>query len=305
MGTICYQDGVTSTITIVNEKVGLDRKVLYLGHSTKFGQEELIGKHGTPAPLNVANVDEGEGMKVGILALLRTGKKVIYETNGERWDWILWSWKEIADTKLLAIRISNSKRSLANKQTTVTVHRASWNDIRPDNYLFLSPPANGDELRSSYGSILLGSEYRHKIFLKGIYVETKLVGEQALFYGINFQSSNGIETGRDRSALVSNNAAAQAMYKMWSELITNHNKDATARYFQLLRDYEGSFDVLNARKLVQEPIAKKLLEKAKEDMGPTAFFYCPEKCDSEVHFPLSRFSDTGPPHYRKCSPTES
>jgi hypothetical protein len=228
-------------------------------------------------------------MKVGILALLRSGKKVIYETNGERWDWILWSWKEIDDSRLLAIKISKSKKASATERTTVTVHRASLNDIRLDNYLFLSPPADGDELPTSYGSILVGSEYRHKIFLKGIYVETRSLGEQALFYGINFQSSEGIETGRDRSALVSNDAAAKAMYEMWAELITNENKDATRRYFQLLRDHEGGFDVLNASELMQKPIAEKLLENAREDMEPNAFLYCPEECDSGVHFPLSGF----------------
>jgi hypothetical protein len=194
---------------------------------------------------------------------------------------------------------------LASKQTTVTIHEASWNDIRPNNYLFLSL-AVGDELGTSYGSILMGSEYRHKIFVKGIYVKSKPVGKQALFYGVNFQSSTCIETGRDRNALVSNDAlAAEAMYEIWAELIASHNEDATGRYLQLLCEHEESFDVLDARELVQKPIADELVKQAKKDMGPNAFLYCPAESDSGVHFPLSQFSDAGRLHYRKCAPTKA
>jgi hypothetical protein len=53
MGKICYQDGVTSTITIVNEEVRLPQTILYLGNSSKFGQADMIGKHGMRVPLNI------------------------------------------------------------------------------------------------------------------------------------------------------------------------------------------------------------------------------------------------------------
>jgi len=284
VGRIVCEDGpVTPMITLWNDEVELKRQVLYLGHSSKrHPNSGLIGKHGTARTLFrvlAANENEGEGMKMGILALARAGKKVFYRTNRERWEWILWSYDEGSE-KTLAVKFLETKKKA--KGTTVTVYGVSIRDICIENYLFLSPPLKDDVLSTSHGEILIGSAHRHKIFDNGIYVETRSVGDQALVYGINFQSSIGIETGRDRNSLVNSESAAEIIYQIWDELITKDHKAATDRYLKLLNEHEASFDVFDAKDLVQEPVAMKLLARMREEMGSETFFYCSDKCDSRV-----------------------
>lgn len=57
----------TRTLVITNEGVTLSREALLFGNTSKVGRSDMIGHF-------------GEGMKVGILALLRVGGGVVIRT---------------------------------------------------------------------------------------------------------------------------------------------------------------------------------------------------------------------------------
>src|SRR5947207_11124248 len=138
-------------------------------------------------------------MKVGILTLLREGKKVEHVTNQERWDWMLWSFEE-DDPKELAINFVplKSTKDAVTKSTTVTVYHVTEEDIHIENYLFLSQPPSNMTYTTDYGSILLGDKYCRKIFEQGILVDRHKAGRGRLQYGLDFESGQ-VDLGRDRA----------------------------------------------------------------------------------------------------------
>jgi hypothetical protein len=154
-------------------------------------------------------------MKVGILSLLRLGKKVELITNGERLDFILWAYMQ-GNRKQLAVsfvKLTGKDPSLTN-DTTLTIQNTSISDIRVDRYLFLHPPDSSQTYTNGYGSIILSDTYCGKIFVRGIFVEDCSIGRWSLVYGINFQSVE-INMGRDRRAVPHNAQTAFAVYKIW------------------------------------------------------------------------------------------
>ncbi len=56
----------------MNFNVSLSRRILLLGVSSKTGKKELVGQF-------------GEGLKVGILAMVREDKNITMKTNHEVW----------------------------------------------------------------------------------------------------------------------------------------------------------------------------------------------------------------------------
>ena len=65
-------DSLSETLTVTNAGASISTSSLLIGESSKRGKENLIGQF-------------GEGMKIGILALLRCGKAVTIYTGRERW----------------------------------------------------------------------------------------------------------------------------------------------------------------------------------------------------------------------------
>ena len=62
----------SNTVGIENDGCPLPYEALLLGHTSKVGRPDLIGKF-------------GEGLKLGILALVRTGLPVKIRSGGEVW----------------------------------------------------------------------------------------------------------------------------------------------------------------------------------------------------------------------------
>lgn len=222
-------------------------------------------------------------MKVGILALLREGKKVEYLTNGHRWDWMLHSSYE-GGPKELAIKFVRSTSSSVSvmNDTTVTVYRITMDDIGIENYLFLRPPSSDEAYTTDHGSILFGPQYRQKIFVRGVFVEKRTEGQHGLFYGINLQSTE-VNLDRDRKVLSSCDQTSRAIYKVWESAISS-NTEAASRYLNLLLEREMSLDVIDAETLVTHNIAEILLETLKVETPGDSFYYYPQDSTSEVRF---------------------
>jgi len=65
-------DAATDTLTITNEGATLPHEALLLGHTTKLGDKNTIGQF-------------GEGLKIGLLAIVRAGHAVAIRNGGESW----------------------------------------------------------------------------------------------------------------------------------------------------------------------------------------------------------------------------
>jgi hypothetical protein len=116
----------------------------------------------------------GEGFVLGILALARAGHAVSVYNGDKVWHPSI----EKAETgpfvghELLHL----NSRKLPNARDTFSVEvdnvpKELWDETKK-RFLFLTPPAAESMVVTTYGTVLLGPEYRGKIFSRGIYVNT-------------------------------------------------------------------------------------------------------------------------------------
>lgn len=143
----------TSKLTITNEGVQVPEDVLVLGYSFKGGSRPR-GKH-------------GEGLKVGLLALVRAGHEVTIYNGCESWRPSL---ERRGSLKVLKV----TTRTLKNKRTDLSVEIGGipeewWAKTRR-LFLFLSPPAPKDVLQVDENQVLLHPDYAGHVFCRGIFV---------------------------------------------------------------------------------------------------------------------------------------
>lgn len=148
------------TLTIRNKGAWLDRSVLLLGETSKKDREDQRGQF-------------GEGLKLGILALLRE-KRIVYILNGkEIWAPIL-TFSDKFNREILAFQVSDYQEEEHDLTIRVGISLGDWEVLR-ERFLFLCPKYQA--LRSDYSGFqgmeaLLDEDQKSKIYYKGIYVET-------------------------------------------------------------------------------------------------------------------------------------
>ena len=232
----------------------------------------------------------GEGMKVGIIALLRHRAKVSYYTNREIWDWCFHDFEDPNGqiSNLLTIKLApyqpkkakldtfitedtREARRTAKKDTTVIVQGYYDLDIRFNDYLFLVNPLPETLLETKFGSILTGNDYRFKIFVKGIYVDQRdTLNPPILAYGVNFSK---VALDRDRRSVMTESQAAKTLSEMWNDLIERDQGNSVEKYLELLVGDRATLETLEAGAYITEASGKKLFEKLKSNFPPGTFFF--------------------------------
>jgi hypothetical protein len=143
----------TSKLTITNEGVQLPEEALVLGYSFKGGSRPR-GKH-------------GEGLKVGLLALVRAGHEVTIYNGLESWRPSL---EQRGSLKVLKV----TTRALKNERTDLSIEvegiPEEWWAKTRRLFLFLSPPAAKDILQVDENQVLLHPDYAGHVFCRGIFV---------------------------------------------------------------------------------------------------------------------------------------
>lgn len=196
-------------LSIQNDGISLSHKVLLFGHTTKENKENQIGKF-------------GEGLKLGILALVRAGRQVKIYTKDEIWTPFI-SRSEIFDEDILCFNIDKSSNYVEFVRIDVSMNEKEW-DEQKKNFLFLSSPIQ--LFNCSHGSVILDSELKGKIFVKGIFVQD----EDDLCYGYDL---NNIKVDRDRH-MVRSFDIQYTTAEIWKEIgNTNGLQDVL---YNLLRD---------------------------------------------------------------------
>jgi hypothetical protein len=145
----------TGLLIVKNEGIILPKETLLIGHTTKLGDERLIGKF-------------GEGLKVGILALLRLGIDIKIKNGLEIWIPKIAS-SNTYNADVLVFDVSKSKNPINDVVFEITgINSVDWQDIKKKLLFIEEYPKEHIELNN--GNILTGSEYKGMVFVKGMFV---------------------------------------------------------------------------------------------------------------------------------------
>jgi len=165
------------------ENIGgsIPKESLLIGFTTKTDNDELIGKF-------------GEGLKLGVLALLRAGNTVKIKNNMEIWTPVIEKSANF-NAEVLKFKITKAKKSANGLRILIGgISRSRWNNYKR-NFLFLMK--NNKHVVSTYhGDLLTDPSMAGTVFVKGIKVEY----HDDLFYGYNFRDAN---VDRDRKMISS------------------------------------------------------------------------------------------------------
>jgi len=157
-GATMKVDWHNDTLRIENDGVTMPLKALLLGHTTKLGNSKLIGKF-------------GEGLKLGVLALVRAGHTVKIRNGSEVWAPTI-ERSELFDEDVLTFNIDKGRANKNRVRVEIGgVNRMAWEKFR-QCFLFLAKPKKGDVVDTWRGDLLLGDEYKGRIYVKGLFVQT-------------------------------------------------------------------------------------------------------------------------------------
>ncbi|KAK7053188.1 hypothetical protein VNI00_003807 [Paramarasmius palmivorus] len=291
-------------LIIVNKRASITYNKLRQGKTTKASESDsgrFIGRY-------------GDGMKVGIVAMLRDGLSVIYYTNRMRWKFFFYADKKYSgsvDELWVAITYDKKKKATYNcdKDTRVSIKGVPLAIASHafDNALFCCPPSPEHVLQtarpSPIGRVLTGKTHVGKLFGSSIFIcnySRVDKGGPFLYYGYDVRG--GVNCSRDR-----NNPdikeATNKITQIWSECLleeanrvsgsTNVTSKAFSRAEQYLKLFEMEgfcMDTAGARKGFSDAVIKHLwrayLHRIKEDRRTSAFWiYNPRKSDGDDESP--------------------
>jgi hypothetical protein len=164
-------DYLNGTVRVENTDVTLPHEALLLGHTTKSDRGDLIGKF-------------GEGLKLGLLALTRAGKKVRIRSGSEVWvPSIEKSSKFNADVLVVDIQKGRAAKNRVRIEIP-DITKEEWQEVQ-QRILFLHKVKEDDRIDTYSGDLLLGAKFKGRVFVKGIFVET----DSTLNYGYNYKDA--------------------------------------------------------------------------------------------------------------------
>jgi len=237
-----WQAGVLS---LHNEGADMDRKALLIGHTGKTGSD-LRGKF-------------GEGLDLALLAGARLGKKIVVETKAERWTPTIGYSQEFGAN---CLAITTRARRTAGPGVTVTVEvtEEEWLLYR-QRFLFLSEIADNKIVRiPSQGAILLESERKGHVYVRGIYVDTL----PKLECGYDLER---MDLDRDRR-MVDVWDLQWRLGQMYSEALSRRPELLGAQVYRMLRD--DSEDTRLFRHHTDKNVASHIAARFREEHGEDA-----------------------------------
>ena len=243
--TVSYKGG---KIIVTNEGCLLNHRDLLLGQTTKSDRADLIGKF-------------GEGLKLGVLALVRAGHAVRIRTGGESWTPSL-EMSEVFHEKVLVF--STRKVSDTSKSVVVEIDGVSKTDWATFKkcFLFLSGDL-GEHVVSDSGTLLLGAEHKGRVYVRGIFVQYL----EGLSYGYDLVHA---DLDRDRR-MVAQWDLRYRLRTLWQEAM-GQRPDLFSKFSDMLdnqaSDLEG-VDEYGATYLPQN-IREKVAQTFKDRHGETA-----------------------------------
>jgi hypothetical protein len=168
---VSYKGGF---LVVQNKGLRLDRKVLLLGNSTKAGVDHLRGEW-------------GEGMKLGLLALLRAQVEVFILNGDEKWTPVI-AYSETFGAELLTISTRKQRKREHDFTVFIGISEEQWEEYK-SRFLYFREDL--ECVGNSYGRLLLNEDLKGKVFAHGIFVHR----HKELAYGYDFKH---LDLDRDR-----------------------------------------------------------------------------------------------------------
>ena len=206
-------DWYNDTLRIENDGATVPIKALLLGHTTKLGNSEMIGKF-------------GEGLKLGILALVRAGHPVKIRNGSEVWIPSI-ERSETFDEDVLTFRIEGGRDPKNRIRVEVGgITKEAWEKMK-ECFLFLSKPKKDEQVDTYSGGLLLGPKFKGRIYVKGIFVQT----DPDSSFGYNIKDA---ELDRDRKMVESWNLKYHTRNIFLAAM--NKREDLFLQFDEMLQD---------------------------------------------------------------------
>lgn len=242
-----------NTVRVENIGCVLDRTAILMGRTSKKGRTDMIGKW-------------GEGLPIGCLAIVRAGYEVRIRTGSEVWIPRLEESSKFEGASVLVFEILTGRKY--RERVCVEIHgvdREEWTTIR-SRFLFLAKPKKADIIETDVGDLLLGSQYRGQLYIKGIFVQH----DDSLTHGYNYRHA---DYDRDRR-MVEDFDKRSNNRRIWEEAVARHPERLFKLYYDLLdagaRDLAGitQYSVPYMKGEAMEGVAEAFLEEHGEDAVP-------------------------------------
>lgn len=167
----------SGTLIVENKGAEIPRKAILIGFSTKRDDPKLSGQF-------------GEGLKLGVLALVRAGYDVVIRNGREVWKPIIAKSEKFDNADVLKFKITKGSKDYMGLRVEIKgIDAETWEENLKPRFLFLKAP--DQSVKTLFGTLLLDSNLCGHVFVKGIYVDH----EGELEYGFDFEDA---ELDRDR-----------------------------------------------------------------------------------------------------------
>jgi len=227
-------------LVIENEGATIPHEALLFGHTTKSQRSDMIGKF-------------GEGLKLGVLALVRAGYPVKIRSGDEVWiPTIERSNKFNADVLVFEIMSGRTPKNRVSVEIS-NIKAEDWAEMK-QCFLFLNPGKKDDRISTTYGTLLLNPEYKGKLFVKGILVEKDVK------YDFGYDLGEGVNVDRDRR-MISRWDLNWRTKAIWSESVAKRS-DIFGNFFDMLEEEKA--DIGDLDESAARGLPSKLLDQAKE-----------------------------------------
>jgi len=240
----------SDTLVIENEGTTLPHEALLLGFTSKQDRSDTIGKF-------------GEGLKLGILALVRFGLKVKIRSGSEVWVPAI-ARSEKFDANVLVFDVYKGRKF--ENRVSIEVggfDSEAWSGIR-SRFLFLTKPKALDCTTTHAGSLLCHADHLGKVYVKGILVSSN----SGLQYGYDLSDA---EIDRDRKMVDSYDLGCRTN-AIWMAALEREPALASD-YMRLLesqaKDVDGMSGAYRASQISNESQGR-LVDLFKAKHGPNA-----------------------------------
>jgi len=212
----------TGVLVIENDGCTLPHEALLFGHTTKIGRGDTIGKF-------------GEGLKLGVLALVRAGHEVKIRSGAEVWVPKI-ERSDKFDANVLVFYVSTGREPKNRVSIEISNVAPDTYDTLGDFFLFLGRLKKDEHVATSSGTLLLSDRFKGKLFVKGIFVQR----DDEMIYGYDLQDA---EIDRDRKML----ARYDVQYRVaqiWQRALVTR-PDLLEPFSRLLAEQAGDLTGIN------------------------------------------------------------
>lgn len=230
-------------LAIENIGGSIPKEALLIGFTTKKDNDGLIGKF-------------GEGLKLGVLALLRAGNTVKIKNGSEIWTPVI-EQSDNFDAEVLKFKITTAKKPAKGLRVLIGgVSRQDWEKYKR-SFLMLKQKS-ASMVETFYGDLLTAPHHAGRVYVKGIEVER----HDDLVYGYNFKDA---DVDRDRRMISSWDLEYKMAHILGAVMATGHKYKR--KIYKMLK--ESARDVKRLD-YVGENTAKKLLDEFTKEHGTEA-----------------------------------